>query len=79
MASIVELKAGEDPPNAGQWIMVVASDEHDHAERKEHSRGVTIMTSPDGAETSIKVAQAEATREGIATIYVRRMDGAGQA
>ena len=79
MVDVVELKPGEDPPNAGQWIMVVASDEHDHAERKLHARGVTIMTSLDDADASVEMARGEAIDEGIATVYVRRLDGVGQA
>lgn len=73
MVSTRELRPGEDPPNAGPWIMVVVSDEHDHVETKQHSLGATVMTSPEQAEGSVSEAQAAAERDGVPTVYVRRM------
>jgi hypothetical protein len=75
---IVELQTGGDPPNEGQWIMIVLQDEHAAVEAKRHSRGHTILAPPTMETTALERAEAIAQDEGIGTFYIRRDGNAPQ-
>ena len=75
MAKVVELKAGENPPEGIEKWVLVTRDEAPRAEGvnvTQHSDGATFAVSSDGdGEEAIRKAAEWADENGIATVYVR--------